>query len=213
MAFLLAQSDRFSPCTAFADVGALTAAGAPPCLVVLDLYLGRDDVCSVDAIPALRASGAEVVVFTSEERPAPLRAAVAVGASGLVLKNDGMKALAVALEAAALNDGDFSCSSLLAEALLGDPKLVAGLTNRESEVLCGLQDGLTARQVAKRLGIEEATVRTHQKSVREKYMALGRDVTNTISIIRDAQGEGSIDARLHRSRSPIVGSVLPHKCL
>ena len=193
LAYLLTRPDQFAPCAAFESLTALSAASSVPDLIVLDLYLGRDDELTIDAVPGLRKAGSEVILFTSEERPVPLRRAVAAGVSGLVLKNDGMAALRQALLEAA--KGEFTCSSLVAEALLTDPTLVAAITPREAEVLAGLDEGLGHHQVARRLGIQESTVRSHLKSVREKYMSLGRNVTNTLSLIRAADDEGWLDRR------------------
>ncbi len=197
---LATRPDLFQPCRSYSEVGrpdgagdGLLASGAAPRLVVLDLYLGRDDRASTDEVPTLREAGCSVVLYTSEERPVPLRRAVAAGVSGLVLKNDGVAPLVDALVAAAA--GEFTCSSVLAEALLGDPTLVAGLTPRETQVLSGLDEGLGHLQVARRLGIRESTLKTHLKSVREKYMALGREVTNTVSLLRNADDDGWLDPR------------------
>ena len=65
----------------------------PPHVVVLDYWLGRDDEDSLDAVSALKAWGAAVLLYTSEERPRPLRAALRAGVDGLCLKNDGLDAL------------------------------------------------------------------------------------------------------------------------
>ncbi len=191
MAYLLTRPDQFSPCTGFESLEALSAAPSTPRLIVLDLYLGRDDQPTIDDVPGLREAGSAVILFTSEERPVPLRRAVAAGVSGLVLKNDGMAALYQALLAAAKSE--FTCSSIVAEALLTEPTLVAAITPREKQVLTGLDQGLSHQQVARRLGIQESTVRSHLKSVREKYMTLGRNVTNTLSLIREADDEGWLD--------------------
>jgi RNA polymerase sigma factor (sigma-70 family) len=44
----------------------------------------------------------------------------------------------------------------------------ASLTPREREVLQGLADGLSGREIADRLGISEATERTHMENIRAK---------------------------------------------
>ena len=71
----------------------LDLAAAPPDVLVLDLYLGRDDVPTTPWIPRLVAWGAPVLLCTSSEFPVPVRQAVAAGASGLVLKSDPFDAL------------------------------------------------------------------------------------------------------------------------
>lgn len=164
--------------------------GPPPDVVVLDLYLGRDDLSSIAAIPRLVAWGAAVVIHTSTEAPVPLRQAIAGGATGLALKNDGIDALLDTVVAVAR--GEFVCSSAVAQALLEDPSLVAALTAREVEVLSGLEQGLTNRQVASRLGIAYETVRSHINAVGRKYADLGREVSNAHSYVREAAREGWI---------------------
>ncbi|QIK67808.1 response regulator transcription factor [Nocardioides sp. HDW12B] len=164
-----------------------------PDVVVLDLYLGRDDAVSTPAIPGLVAWGAAVLIHTSAELPVPVRQAVAAGASGLTLKNDGSDRLAEAVLEVA--DGGFACSSTVASALLADAGLVAALTPREVEVLQGVDDGLTRRQVAGRLRIAESTVTDHLKSARTRYLALGRPITNSQSLLREARRDGWISDR------------------
>lgn len=70
--------------------------------------------------------------------------------------------------------------------------LVAALTPREVEVLQGVDDGLTRRQVAGRLRIAESTVTDHLKSARTRYLALGRPITNSQSLLREARRDGWI---------------------
>jgi len=86
--------------------------------------------------------------------------------------------------------GEFGCSSELAAALLTDESLVGGLTGREVQVLQGLADGMTQAQVARWLEISGETVRTHLKAARAKYWDLGREITNTASVLREARQDG-----------------------
>lgn len=178
---------------------ALLESNTPVDVVVLDLYLGRDDELSVPAIGSLIESGMTVLLYTSEERPAPLQKAISAGASGLALKNDGADTLIAALRECAA--GGFACSSTLAQALVADAELLAALTPREIDVLRGLDAGLTRGQVAGRLAISDETVRSHLKSVRAKYLDLGRQVTNATSLVREAERDGWIDRRAGNSES------------
>jgi DNA-binding NarL/FixJ family response regulator len=161
---------------------------AAPDVVVLDLWLGRDDADSIWAIEPLVARGSAVLLHTTEERPVKLRRAVAAGALGLALKNDGEAALLNAIRGVAA--GEFTCSSDLAAALVEDGGRAASLAPREVEVLESLADGLTRDQVAARLGVSDGTVKTYLARVREKYLTAGRDVTNTASLIRESQRDG-----------------------
>lgn len=164
---------------------------APPDVVVLDLMLGRDDVLATPAIPDLRAWPTKVLVHTSEEKPVVLRAAVMAGANGVALKSDGPEALLSALRDLRL--AHHSVSSALALALLEDDSLAAALTVREVEVLQGVDDGLSHKQIAARLGITQYTVKTHVDNACAKYRTIGRPITNTVSAVRQARRDGWLD--------------------
>jgi DNA-binding NarL/FixJ family response regulator len=170
------------------DTATVDTTAEPPDVVVLDLYLGRDDTDSTPAIPSLVDWGARVLLHTAAEFPVPVRRAVAAGAHGLSLKNDGLQALLEAIRV--VSAGGFACSSTVARALLTDPRLSAELTPRELDVVQGIDDGLTHREVARRCGIAESTVKEYLKTVRAKYLALGRDISNAHSIVREARRDG-----------------------
>lgn len=157
-------------------------------IVILDLRLGREDIDSTEAIAPLVARHYQVLVHTNEERPARLRRVIAAGARGVTLKNDDNESLLSAVRQALVHD--FVCSSELASALVHDPALLAQLTDRERDVLDALRDGFTRAQAARRIGMQPGTLKTHLDSVRRKYVALGREVTNTGSLIREADADG-----------------------
>lgn len=187
------QPDRLQMVARATGVEGLDTDAPPPDVVVLDLYLGRDDTSAVIHVPDLVVWGTRVLLHTSAEFPVPVRQAVAAGAAGLSLKNDGTDALAAAvLEVAA---GGFACSSTVARALLTDPGLAAELTPRELDVIQAVDDGLTHRQIARRHGVAESTVKEHLKAVRAKYVGLGRAVSNAHSLVREARRDGWIEPR------------------
>ena len=174
----------------YSTVDEIDPASPGPDALVLDLYLGRDDEVVLEHIPALADWAGVVVLHTAEEKPVPLRRAVALGVHGVVLKNDGTEALIGVVRRALA--GEFVCSSVLAEALIGDLALIPRLTAREVEVLSNLRDGLTQRQVGSRLHVAEETVRAHLKSIRGKYAEAAREVTNAGSLVREAGRDGWI---------------------
>ena len=158
-------------------------------VVILDFRM--DDVgvtTSLDWVMPFVAWGAKVLLNTSETRPVQLRKAVRLGASGLCLKSDDK--LTEALRALRL-DGIY-VSGETADALLHEADLVPHLTTREIDTLQGIQDGLTHREVARELGIVAETVKAHLKSATAKYLALGRTVTNSASVAREARRDGHL---------------------
>lgn len=189
-AAVLRHSDELVMSGIYAAVAEVDPSTPGPDALVLDLYLGRDDEVVLEHIPFLVQWAGVVVLHTAEEKPVPLRRALALGVHGVVLKNDGTEALISVVRRALA--GEFVCSSVLAEALISDADIVPRLTSREVEVLSNLRDGLTQRQVGSRLKVAEETVRAHLKSVRAKYMEADREVTNTGSLVREAGRDGWI---------------------
>ncbi len=186
-----AYPDEFRFVGSFDGIGDLDFNQPAPDILVLDLRLGRDDELSTPAIPRLVAWGTRVVVHTSEERPVVLRRAMAAGASGICLKQDGNEGLRRAIHEVMLSGT--ATSSALASALLDDPTLLAQLTNREVQVLEGVYDGLTRRQIARRMQVAESTVKAHADNATAKYRALGRNVSTTGIAAREARRDGWID--------------------
>lgn len=165
---------------------------ATPCdVVVLDLMLGHDDQNATPAIPGLLAQGAQVLIHTSEERPVPLRQAIAAGAGGMCLKNDGLGPLLAAIEAIAA--GELVWSSQFARALATDPDAAAALSPTGLAVLTALGQGLTRKEVAAHLNIKLTTVSEHIGRARDKYLSLGRTISNTQSLVRELQRDGWVE--------------------
>jgi DNA-binding NarL/FixJ family response regulator len=65
--------------------------------------------------------------------------------------------------------------------------MTAALSQREREVVQGVWDGLTAKQIGERLCISEKTVEQHRFHVNRKW-----GVTNTVQMIRRALQEGVV---------------------
>ena len=130
-------------------------------VVLLDLLLGEDN--AVDRLDSIRQIAPDTVVLmlssVQDERQA--RQAIRQGAAGFLTKDMDADALILAIKAA--TRGEMPLSSKL------DPRLVRGagaidsegLSVRESDVLQLLAEGLPNADIAARLGIGEATVKTH----------------------------------------------------
>jgi DNA-binding NarL/FixJ family response regulator len=134
-----------------------------PDIVLLDLKLpGMDGVA---VLRPLRAAGLRVLVLTSATEPSTAAAAVRAGASGVVYKDIDPAALVRAIRA--VHDGNV----LLAPEAIGS--LVRGsradtLTAREREVLAGIADGKSNREIARLLRVSEKTVKAHVSAVLAK---------------------------------------------
>jgi DNA-binding NarL/FixJ family response regulator len=137
-----------------------------PAVVVMDLLMpGVDGVAATRSILA-EELGAEVVVLTSFSDNARIVAALDAGAVGYLLKDADPEDLIEGIRA--VSRGESPLHPKVARQLLttrhSAPASV-DLTPREREVLGLVREGLANKQVARRLGISERTVKAHLTSV------------------------------------------------
>lgn len=161
------------------------------CVDVVLLDLGRPDASSpAEEVRRLVAEGLKVLVFTGEDRPVPIAAAIRAGASGLVLKADPDDVLAQAVRDAMA--GELVCSGPVAGALVAQRELVVQLSARQIEILELVADGVPRRSISRRLQITENTIAEHLKRIVASYRAQGIDLGNAHSIVRRAQQDGHL---------------------
>jgi DNA-binding NarL/FixJ family response regulator len=133
-----------------------------PDVVLMDLLMPVMD--GISAIEAIRreAPGVQIVALTSVLEDERVVAAIRAGAIGYVLKDAHGLELKEAIRAAAA--GRVHLSPEAAARLLREvrtPEERELLTGRETEVLRLVSLGLTNKEIARRLGIGEGTVKTH----------------------------------------------------
>lgn len=106
-----------------------------------------------------------IVVLTMHDDPACLRAALAAGAVGYVLKRSAPTTLLQALHTVRTGrifvDPAFPIEP-------GSPRLPSPLSQREREVLTLLSRGLTYREAGELLHVSERTIETHRRNLAEK---------------------------------------------
>jgi DNA-binding NarL/FixJ family response regulator len=198
----LTRPDAVRSVRTYASVDEIDLSQQPPDVVVLDYWLGRNDVASLPAIPLLKGWCAAVLLYTAEQGPAPLRAAMAQGIDGLCLKSDGMPALADAI--ASVGAGQLVFSGPLARAALDDETLGAHLTDREIEVLRGLAAGFTPAEVAARLYLAPSTVKTHVEHIRSKYVRVTGGPVNATRMLYEGVRDGYVRPPSRGAENPEI---------
>jgi DNA-binding NarL/FixJ family response regulator len=141
---------------------------ARPDVVLMDLRMpGTDGLTAIGQISALTAPPVVVVLTTFDADQYVLRA-LRAGAAGFLVKSTPPQDLIGLVRVAA--EGNTVLSPAAARRLIAASadqqpartrarELVASLTDRETEVLTGLAEGLSNAQIASRMYLSEATVK------------------------------------------------------
>lgn len=138
-----------------------------PDVVLMDLQMPRVD--GVTATRAIVASGsrAQVIVLTSYSERERILAALDAGAVGYLLKDAEPSDFLEAIRAVSRGESPLdprAARHLLAARSAPASSAAATLTPREAEVLSWVRKGLANKQIARRLGISERTVKAHLTS-------------------------------------------------
>jgi two-component system response regulator DesR len=141
-----------------------------PDVVVLDIEMpGRS---GIEVAGQLRDDGfgGQVVIVTTFGRPGYLRAAMAAGASGFLLKDAPAAQLAEAIRRVAA--GERVVDPALAAATLAEGD--SPLTSRETDVLSAAAGYDSIAEIAARLHLSPGTVRNHLSAAMHKLRARNR---------------------------------------
>ncbi|MGW7414512.1 response regulator [Streptomyces sp. NPDC054863] len=143
-----------------------------PDLVLMDIQMPRlDGVSATKQVVAERL--ADVLVLTTFDLDEYVFGALRAGASGFLLKNTEAKDLLEAVRTVARGEGlispavtrrliaEFAAPSAVHREDAPDLSVLDPLTRREREVLARLGEGLSNAEIAVRLDMAEATVKTH----------------------------------------------------
>ncbi|HZQ57055.1 MAG TPA: response regulator transcription factor [Acidimicrobiales bacterium] len=152
-------------------VAASTAAD----VVLMDVRMPGLDGLSATAELLARGTGARVLVLTTFDLDDYLYGALRAGAAGFLLKNASPEDLVRAVETVAAGDCILDpavTGRVMARFAAAGPHPPAGildaLTEREKDVLREMAKGHTNAEIADRLGMGEATAKTHVSRVLTK---------------------------------------------
>ncbi|MFF2009930.1 response regulator [Streptomyces sp. NPDC058195] len=175
-----------------------------PDVVLMDLRMPRCD--GAEATRRIRRDypGTQVVVLTTFEDDDSLFPALRAGARGYLTKDAGGEEIVRAVQAVLSGEAGLSPSvqrrllERVTEAPLPPPpvpeqQLPDGLTPREAEVLALIAEGLSNPEIARRLSISQATVKSHINNLFAKTGVRDRAKAVRYAYVRGlAQPPGSV---------------------
>lgn len=165
-----------------ADVAKLAAPDAPHVdVVICDIQMpGTDGIAATSQLA--QAGGPPVLILTTYDTQSDIVSAVEAGALGYLLKDAPEQALHDAVLATAAGKRTLApeVAALLAERIT---RPEVALSGRELEILEALATGQSNKELAQRLFISEATVKTHLIHI---YQKLGVDTrTAAVTVARE----------------------------
>lgn len=159
------------------------AAKLTPDVVLCDLRLGEGP----DGVQVTRAVDTAVLILTTYDHDADLVRAVEAGAAGYLLKDADPADIVAAIQSAAR--GETVLNPHLTSRVVAAMRVRrTELSARELEVLGLVAHGLSNRDIARRLILSEATVKTHLNHV---FGKLGVD--NRTAAVAAARGAGLLE--------------------
>jgi DNA-binding NarL/FixJ family response regulator len=156
-----------------------------PDVVLMDLRMPRLGGVAATAAIRKQPGGPAVIVLTTFDTDDDVFQALAAGATGFLLKDTPPVELAQAVRQAAAGDSMLSptvtrrvIDRFTAEDRSGNRRVardrLAALTDREREVLVEIGRGLANAEIARRLHLSEATVKSHITHLFEKLAVTNR---------------------------------------
>jgi DNA-binding NarL/FixJ family response regulator len=165
-----------------------------PNVVILDITM--PEMSGLETLERVRSNHPEVktILLSVHADPRMIQSAVTLGVDGYLLKNARSSEIVSAIRAVTRGGSYFSppvAREIVAQ--IRDPRANTDepfslLTTREREVLHQIAEGLSAKEVAVRLGISTKTVEAHRTSLMRKL-----SVRKATELVRYAVRHGLIE--------------------
>lgn len=165
-----------------------------PDIIVVDLSMPR--LNGIEVVRRLREAlpDTRVLVLTMHQEDEYILQAVRAGASGYLVKDSAAAELLAAVRSLHAGRGYFGpqAAKTLAEQVQHPERALEDrygrLTAREREVFHLMAEGMTTKEIARRLGISVKTSENHRGRVLDKL-----DVRNSAELVRYALRKGLLD--------------------
>ena len=162
------------------------ATSAKPDLMVMDVSM--PDVCGIEAIKKIREHNSQLplLMLSMYDSPEFVINSLKHGADGYLLKDAPEHELKLALDYACQRKPFVSPSVArhlidIAVRTMDSVSPADQLTDRQKEVLEGIAEGLSTRQIAEKLGVSAKTIESHRSQMMHR---LG--LSNSVELVRFA---------------------------
>jgi DNA-binding NarL/FixJ family response regulator len=168
-----------------------------PDVVLMDVHLPGESGIACTAQLKEKLPGVQVIIVTVYRNHELIFQALQAGACGYLLKRSSPEELLKAINEVRSGGAPMTSeiARMLVEAFQRKPATLTagdGLTQRESEILDLLSEGLSNKEIADRVKVSYDTVRAHLRHIYEKLHVRGR----TEAVRKYLKSPGSVTARL-----------------
>ncbi|NNE27938.1 MAG: response regulator transcription factor [Saprospiraceae bacterium] len=139
-------------------------------ILILDINMPRLNGIQVMEQISKKGIESKVIVLSMYQQPSYINKMINLGAKGYILKDDSSKQIIGAIKT--VHSGNMYLSSEIRSILNSQKELknqIPAITSREKEVLKLIAEGLTTKEISKKLFISVNTVQTHRKHLIEKF--------------------------------------------
>ena len=172
----------------FGETIAAAAAARELQLILLDLSMpGMNGMRGVEALHGEHPD-VPLVILSGDSRRETVLSAVQAGASGFISKTVSGVAMVNALRLV-LSGETYLPSSAIADEDYGadsgngrPPSPLTGLSPRDREILALVVEGLTNKEIGRRIGLQEVTIKAHLRSLYRRIGAANRAQAVRISL-------------------------------
>lgn len=158
------------------------APASAPDVILLDLVMPEGDGVSALGRLSEVLPSARVIVLSSFGDDANVAAAMRAGAAGYLLKDVDPQALATSIRDVHAGRAALHPDVLTRLLRQREAPPASQLTARELDVLVSITEGLANKQIGRRLGITEKTVKTHVSSILGKLGVQDRTEAAVVAI-------------------------------
>ncbi len=159
-----------------------------PDVVLMDVSMPLMNGIDATEIITEQLSSTKVLIFSMHDSSEFVRSAIQAGASGYVLKDTSSEEVYYAIKAIAKGNTHFSSS--IAKMLIENPVKPENdkLTTREQVILSLVAQGLSSKEVARKLDISFRTVDAHRRNIKTKL-----NLESVVDLVRYAINHGLIE--------------------
>jgi len=172
-----------------------------PDIAVLDVSLPGLTGLEILSIVTSAGLSTRLVFFTASVEDSELVKSAAAGAYGVILKDAALEFLVKSLQHVADGERLFplpSSDQVSREKSAGTENALTVLTDREHQIMCLVSEGLSNKEIGRRLNISDGTIKVHLHHIYEKLEIRNRTALAALAISQNDTSSSPVENQVPR---------------